>query len=74
MITVYTKDRCPQCVTTKNTLKRYGIPYTEVNVQNPENEKLVEMLREKGFGSLPVVDTGNEMWAGFQPDRLEALK
>lgn len=74
MITVYTKDRCPQCLTTKSALKRHGIAYTEVNVQKPENEKLVDMLREKGFGSLPVVDTGNEMWAGFQPDRIEALK
>lgn len=73
MITVYTKDRCPQCTTTKNTLLKQGIAFTEVDVQKPENENLVVMLRERGFGSLPVVETRNDMWAGFRPDKLALL-
>lgn len=70
-ITVYTKPNCPQCSRTKAMLKSKGIDYEEVDVTT--NEEIVEYLLSKGFQALPVVETDNEMWSGFNFNKIKGL-
>jgi glutaredoxin-like protein NrdH len=69
MITVYTKPNCVQCTATKNYLDARGIEYNTIDiVQDPD---AFDTLIEKGFKAAPVVNIGDEWFAGFQPDRLD---
>jgi glutaredoxin 3 len=36
IITIYTKDQCPNCVTAKQLLKAKSLSFEERNVANPE--------------------------------------
>lgn len=68
MVVVYTKAQCPQCVATEKTLKKLGVEYeTRSAVEN------VEELKALGFYQAPVIKAGEEVWSGFQPDKLNAL-
>lgn len=71
MTTVYTKPQCVQCDMTKRMMDKIGVEYTTVDiVENPEElNKLIEM----GYRAAPVVVTDNDSWAGFQPDKINAL-
>lgn len=71
MITVYTKPSCVQCDATKRTLTKIGLEYQTIDVT--EDETAYEMLVEKGFKSMPVVDANGEWWSGFQPDKINGL-
>lgn len=70
-VTVYTRPGCVQCDATKRQLQRSGVAFRMVNVES--DPSLVERLKDWGFRSLPVVDTGTDRWAGFQPAKLKDL-
>lgn len=71
-VTIYTKDNCIQCKMTKKTLAAYGITFTERNVS--QDNKALQLLKEQGFQSVPVVMTdGMEPINGFRPDLLSEL-
>lgn len=71
MTTVYTKDNCVQCDMTKRLMDKIGVEYETVNItQNPEElDKLIEL----GYRAAPVVVSDSESWAGFQPEKINAL-
>jgi glutaredoxin-like protein NrdH len=71
MTTVYTKPACVQCEQTKKLLDRNGVEYNVVDItKDPEAyDKIVAM----GFMAAPVVISGDESWAGFQPDKINAI-
>lgn len=73
MITVYTKNRCPQCLITKKYLLNKGLEYNEVNIdENHEAKKYIS--DELGFSSLPVVTSDLlEAFSGFRPEELDKL-
>lgn len=71
MIKVYSKDRCPQCRMTKKKLKEMNVSFEEINVG--VDSKAMDYLKSQGFKSVPIVETESETWAGFQPDRIEAI-
>lgn len=48
MLTVYTKDNCPACLTVKASLKQQGKPFTEVNVGK-------DITREEFMQKFPTV-------------------
>jgi glutaredoxin-like protein NrdH len=56
---------------TKRLMDKIGVEYTTVDiVEDPaELDKLIEM----GYRAAPVVVTGDESWAGFQPDKIISL-
>lgn len=56
---------------TKRFLTEHNIQFEECMV---DDETTREKLKRWGFTSLPVVKSGDEMFAGFQPQRLEMLK
>lgn len=71
MTTVYTKPSCVQCDMTKRLLDKNGVAYTTVDItQDPAAyEKIVAM----GFMAAPVVITESDSWAGFNPEKINAI-
>jgi glutaredoxin-like protein NrdH len=71
MTTVYTKPACVQCDQTKKLLDKNGVEYTTIDISKDQEafDKIVAM----GFMSAPVVISGNDSWAGFQPDKINAI-
>ena len=71
MTTVYTKPACVQCEQTKKLLDKNGVEYTVVDITQDQEafEKVVSM----GFASAPVVISGDQSWAGFQPDKINSI-
>lgn len=70
-ITIYHKDGCIQCKMTMNLLKDADVAYTEINIsRHPE---YLDQLRERGFRSMPVVETDTDVWFGFRPDKVNAF-
>ena len=70
MITVYTRDNCVQCNRTKATLKKRGLEYTEIEI----DDETADSFREQGYQSLPIVVAHDEVWAGFRPDKIKAIQ
>lgn len=71
MITVYTKPACVQCDATKRLLTKLDLQYETVDVT--ENNDAFEMLVQKGFKAMPVVDADGEWWSGFNPEKINGL-
>ena len=70
-ITVYSKERCVQCTATYRELGKRSLEYTVVMLEDaPE---LVEQFKNEGLMQAPIVDTGDERWSGFRPDRIKAI-
>jgi glutaredoxin-like protein NrdH len=70
-VTVYTKPACVQCDATKRTLDKLGVPYEAIDVTT--NQDAFDMLVEKGFKAMPVVNAGDEWWSGFNPEKINGL-
>ena len=74
MIKVYSKPDCMQCKMTKKFLSDHDVPFEEIDVF--ENEAALELIKSKGFFSLPVVTTNDSFdgaWCKFRIDKLEEL-
>lgn len=73
-VIVYSKDNCVQCKMTKQQLKRNGIEFKEVNLSHVNNaDDIRAKLREQGFQATPIVETENETWTGFRPDKIKKI-
>ena len=73
-VTVYSKPSCMQCEMTKMYLDLHKIKFETVDVF--EAAGVLEKIKLYGFKSMPVVviyDNFDNAWAGYNPDRLEAL-
>lgn len=72
-VTVYSKSGCIQCSMTKTWLETVDLEFTEINVE--EKPEFVEQLKLHGFSSLPVVAVNSldNAWTGFRPERLRDL-
>lgn len=71
MTTVYTKPACVQCDMTKKLLDKNGVTYTTVDITQDQEayDKIVAM----GFMAAPVVITDSDAWAGFNPEKINAI-
>lgn len=73
IVRVYSKPSCVQCTMTKNLLSKEGVPFVEEDATDPGN---LEAIKYLGYLAAPVVvagESGDDMWAGFQPDRIKEL-
>lgn len=70
-VTVYTKPNCVQCDATKRTLDKLGVEYTTIDAT--ADDAVYDMLIEKGFKAMPVVNAGDEWWSGFNPEKISEL-
>ena len=69
-VTVYSTTYCPYCVRAKDLLKRKGVSFSEVNVEDDaERTKMVE--RAGGRRTVPQIFVGDTHVGGF--DDLNAL-
>lgn len=72
MLLIYSKPNCVQCTQTKRWCDRKGVAYVELDVTT--DNSAYETVRNLGYTSLPVVTTGSDIWAGFNPEKLKTLK
>lgn len=73
IVRVYSKPACQQCVLTKRLLTAEGVGFVEEDITEPGN---LAAAKEFGFLAAPVVvvgESGDDMWAGFQPDRIKEI-
>ena len=71
-ITVYTKNKCSQCLMSKYVLTDLAISYTEKNVDT--NEKFMDEAKVTGYKSMPIIlKDGKVIASGFMPDVLNQL-
>lgn len=71
-VKVFTTEGCQPCKATKKKLTKEGIKYEEVSLDG--NEEAKAQVKALGYGSAPVVISDDDHWAGFQPDKILALK
>lgn len=62
MLTVYSKNNCPNCVRAKSLLESRGVNYTEINIEN--NPESRQMLLDKGLRSVPQIFRDKELLPG----------
>lgn len=65
------KSGCVQCTMTHRKLEGSGIPYVEFYLE--EHPEKVEEFKSRGLMSAPIVITADDEWAGFRPDKLDAV-
>lgn len=70
-ITVYSKPNCVQCTATYRQLDKLQVAYEVVDVS--QDADALQMILNLGHKQVPVVVTGDDNWAGFRPDKLNAL-
>lgn len=70
-VTVYSKPGCPGCRQTKMHLDRLGVNYATRDLS--DDPSVLDEVKELGFMAFPVVVTPTEAWAGFDPDKLNAI-
>ncbi|PZO85090.1 MAG: NrdH-redoxin [Micavibrio aeruginosavorus] len=70
-ITVYSKPSCVQCTATYRALDQKGIDYRVIDIS--EDQQAFEMVQGLGYRQVPVVVAGVDHWAGFRPDKINAL-
>jgi len=71
VVKIYTKPNCVQCDMTKKLLDKNGVDYTTVDITKDQDayDEVVNM----GFLAAPVVISGEDSWAGFQPDKINSI-
>lgn len=70
-IIVYSKPNCPQCELTKRDMDILGIEYETIDISLQQDQ--LERLAGLGFRSAPVVETGRDVWSGYQQDKIKEL-
>lgn len=70
-ITVYTKPACVQCEQTKKLLTKNGLDFETVDIT--EDIAAYDKVVSMGFQAAPVVNAGDEWWAGFNPAKINEL-
>lgn len=71
MLTVYSKPACVQCNATYRALDKRGITYTTVDITS--DVQALEHVKDLGYVQAPVVETADDHWSGFRPDKIERL-
>jgi glutaredoxin-like protein NrdH len=69
MVTIYTKQHCPQCAATKRRLARNGVQFVEQDAISN-----LDSLKSMGFRAAPVVITSETKWSGYRPDLIDEIR
>lgn len=68
-IVIYSTPACHFCQEAKAFLKENNVEYTDYNVAE-DMEKRQEMIEKSGQMGVPVIYIGEEMFVGFDKDKL----
>lgn len=71
MVTLVSAPGCQPCRLTKRFLTDRGIAFQERNVA--DDPEALDLVKNLGYQSAPVVISGEQHWSGFRPDKLETL-
>lgn len=69
--TLYVTPGCPQCMVTEIALEKNGVEYDVVDLST--NAEALERVKAMGYMQAPVIETDDDHWSGFQPDKIAAL-
>lgn len=70
-ITVFSKNNCMQCKMTKKFLEKAEADFEEINID--EQPEQVDYVKSLGFTAAPVIQAGDVVFSGFQPDKLKEI-
>ena len=70
-VTVYTKPSCVQCTATYRALEQKGVPFNVIDLSL--DQEAYNTIMSLGYRQVPVVVAGDDHWAGFRPDKINAL-
>jgi mycoredoxin len=73
-ITMYTTAWCPDCCRVKSFLKKRGVPYREVNIEEDESAEETVIKANNGKRKVPTLEVGGRFFAcsPFDPALLAA--
>ena len=70
-ITVFFFFYCMQCKMTKKFLEQNGADFEEINID--EQPDKIDYVKGLGFTAAPVIEAGETVFSGFQPNKLKAI-
>lgn len=70
-VTIYTKDYCPFCDRAKDLLKRKGVSYDEIQLDD-KPEEFTALKNKTGMMTVPQIFIGDQLVGGYQ--ELSALE
>lgn len=70
-ITIFSKNNCMQCKMSKKFLEQHGADFEEINLD--EVPEKIDYVKSLGFTSAPVIEAGDVVFSGFQPNKLKEL-
>jgi glutaredoxin-like protein NrdH len=56
---------------TEIALEKNGVQYDVVDLAT--NAEALERVKAMGYMQAPVIETDDDHWSGFQPDKIAAL-
>jgi glutaredoxin-like protein NrdH len=65
---IYTTPDCVQCNSTKAMFDRAGVEYDTVDLS--KDSAALDMVKELGYTSAPVVTFNNTHWSGFRFSKI----
>jgi mycoredoxin len=71
-ITVYTTTWCPDCYRAKSFMKKRGVAYREVNIENDPSAEAIVLQANHGKRKVPTLKVGDRYFAcsPFNPVQL----
>ncbi|WP_412059130.1 glutaredoxin-like protein NrdH [Bartonella sp. DGB2] len=70
-VTIYSKPACVQCTATYRAMEARNIDYRIVDISN--DSEAYDYVQSLGYRQVPVVVWGEHHWAGFRPDKINAM-
>lgn len=70
-VKIWTKSNCVQCEQSKKMFVKEGIKYEEHNLE--ENLDQLELFKEQGLMSAPIIESEIGTWSGFRIDKIGDL-
>lgn len=71
-VTVFTTPSCTMCRATKHRMDKYDIEYLEADLADFPD--VLKAAQNQGITNAPVVVVGDQMWGGFNPERIKELR
>ena len=68
-VKVYSTPLCPYCTMAKDFLKKHGVKFEDVNVQEDRNAAM-EMIKKTGQNGVPVIEVDGQIIIGFDMEKL----
>ena len=69
MLTIYSKNNCPQCKMVKRWLDNKNVEYNEINIE--EKPSLIQEVKDLGYSAVPVIKYKAVHFQGFAIPKLQ---